>query len=90
MESPTQVKGSLSGPPAVSDYFPFVLITVCVAPAGKLLLKLLSPAYLAVSVFDPVVVNVSEHLPAPAYPVRAGSGDSIEPQVASTFCSKPV
>jgi hypothetical protein len=54
--------------------FPLVMAggvpTVCGTPVDILLLKLLSPLYFAVMVFEPVVVEVRLHVAAATLPVQ--------------------
>ena len=46
------------------------LFTVCDTPVDVLTVKLVSPAYVAVTVFAPDVAEVSEHVPAEAAAVH--------------------
>jgi len=51
--------------------------TVCAAPAEALVRKFASPAYVAVSVFAPAVVNVRLHVPAATVPVHVVPAPSL-------------
>jgi hypothetical protein len=48
----------------------FALFTVCGSTVDTLPLKFVSPAYVAVKLFAPALVNVMVHVPAATVPVQ--------------------